>query len=65
MKISFQESERTNEFHPIHCPHCGERVRNVVLMPGCSVEGLGIQCKRCRKRKVVSASDKRATPSKV
>lgn len=57
MKITFQKTERSTLVHPIHCPECGERVRNVVLLPGCKVDGLGVKCKRCSRLQRLSADD--------
>lgn len=57
MKITFQKIKRSTEVQAIHCPVCGERVRSVVLLPGCNITGLSVKCKRCGKMNSVEAHD--------
>lgn len=55
MEITYLPSER-KEVVKIHCPECGERVRNVGLDPeNCNLEGLSCRCKRCRNLFTVRA----------
>lgn len=55
MEITYSPSKKM-EIVRIHCPECGERVRNVGLDPdNCNLEGLSCRCKRCRNLFTVSA----------
>lgn len=58
MEITYSKSDR-KDIVRIHCPECGERVRNIGLDPEkCNLEGLSCRCKRCRNFFTVKAKAK-------
>ena len=49
MIITYAPSERDINIKKIHCPECGEKLRNVGLPEGATVKGLTFRCKRCHE----------------
>ena len=41
------EADRAPSVTKLVCPHCGEKVRSVLLTKDSRIEGLSFKCKRC------------------